>query len=156
VKKVLLIFSMISILLLLVGCIDIPTESEPVTIDCVPGYEWSVGENSCVLLSDAYIFNEDIYTTYKIQFEGDNYRVYRTYVFLSDDTDILVDMGYYNGYHYYFDSDSHYNYYLVEKNGVYKRLSEAIESEWFTIEDMVTLFNISQLQSEAISWTLSH
>ncbi|MBN2877195.1 MAG: hypothetical protein JXL85_06005 [Bacilli bacterium] len=150
-KKVLLIFSMTIVLLSLVGCVNLLTESESVTIDCIPGYEWSTAENSCVLRSDAYIFNEDIYTTYKIQFEGDDYTVYRTYVFLSDDTDIVVDMGNYNGYHYYFDSDSHYNYYIVEKDDVFKRLSEAIDSEWFTLEDLVTLFNISQLQSEAIS-----
>ena len=59
-------------------------------------------------------------------------------------------MGDYNGFHYYFSSDSYYNYYLVEKDAIYKKLNEAIDSGWFSLEDVVTLFNISQLESEEI------
>lgn len=127
------------------------TFDDSATIDCIPGYTWSNSEDSCVLCSDAYIFGDDMYTTYRIQYQGDDYTVYRTYFFLGDDNETIVDMGDYDGYHYYFGSDTHYNYYLVEKDDVFKRLDEAIQSEWFSLEDMVTLFNISQLLSEEIS-----
>jgi len=120
------------------------------TIDCIPGYSWSRVEDTCKLNTDAVTFDDDPYITYKIQYEGDDYIVYRTYVFIGDDTGVVVDMGDYNGFHYYFSSDSYYNYYLVEKDDIYKKLNEAIDSGWFSLEDVVTLFNISQLESEEV------
>lgn len=162
-KKVFLIFFLSSLIFLFISCTGLTTSAttaiattrwiteEDATYDCIPGYSWSNSEERCKLNLDAYIFGDDIYTTYKIQYEGDDYTVYRTYVFIPDDTNIIVDMGNYNGYHYYFSSDTHYNYYLVEKGDDYKRLNEAIESGWFSLEDMVTLFNISQLLSEEIN-----
>lgn len=131
---------------------DEQTFLEDVTIDCVPGYVFSNSEDKCVLASDAYILEgTPEWITYKIQYEVEDYTVYRSYFFLGEDTDIVVDMGDYNGFNYYFSSDTHYNYYLVEKDDEIKNLSEAIEAGWFSLEDMVTQFNILHLQSEEIN-----
>jgi len=160
-KKVLFTVLFTMIFTLILGCDNTRTttvtttkqitEDINETIDCIPGYSWSNGDDRCILNTDAYIFGEDTISTYKIQYEGNDYTVYRAYVFFEDDTNSIVDIGDYNGYHYFFSSDTYYDYYLVEKNGEYKKLLEAMQSSWFTLEELITDFNISQLQSEEIS-----
>ncbi len=151
-KKLLLILLAVILSLQFIGCdFGETTFDENVTIDCIPGYYWDRSDNSCQLNTDGVIFGEDIYTVYKIQYSSDEYTVYRAYVFLGYDNDIIVDIGDYNGYHYYFSSDTHYNYYLVEKDGIYKQLIDAIEAEWFSLEDLVNQFDIAQLQSEELT-----
>ena len=125
--------------------------TEIIFIDCIPGYSWDRNENICILNPDAYILDENDYTAYKVQYIGYDYTVYRTYMLLGYDNDVVVDMGVYNDFHYFFSSDTHYNYYLVEKNDTNKKLKDAIESDWFSLEDLVNLFGIPQLQSEEIS-----
>ncbi|MBI9008576.1 MAG: hypothetical protein JEZ05_00970 [Tenericutes bacterium] len=115
------------------------------TIDCIIGYIWD-GEQCVVNPSSIVVDSQQ----YLIFYEGSDYSVYKTTRLLEIGTDDVIMLGDYNERTYYFSSGTHYLYYLVVKGDEIIHLNEALESEWFSLEELVNQFEIEELYSYPI------
>lgn len=82
---------------------------------------------------------EDLYDLY---YDGEDFDVYKLKELSNEHTDDLVDLGVYQGDSYYLTSGTYLEYYVVVKDTVQKDLLEALEADWFGLEELVEDFNL--------------
>lgn len=79
---------------------------------------------------------------YNLYYDGEDFDVYKLKELSNEHTDDLVDLGVYQGDSYYLTSGTYLEYYVVVKDTVQKDLLEALEADWFGLEELVEDFNL--------------